>query len=420
MAVEDIDFSRHCEIFLAEMKRGLKGAKSSLEMIPTYIDADREIPSGEPIVVLDAGGTHLRVATVYFDQGKKPVLENYMKYPMPGTYGAMSREEFFLALAGRIEALISISSRIGFCFSYATEILPNQDGKLIRWSKEIQTKGVEGQLVGANLLAALKKLGYQANQRVVLLNDTAAALLAGKAASSGRNYSGYLGLVLGTGTNTCYIEENSNIGKVPGLPPGSMIINVESGSYGKAPRGTVDLELDNTLSNPGVYAFEKMISGAYLGKLTGAVIRKAGEEGLFSPGFAQAMSSLGETETKDMTDFLYYPPSSDNPLTRCVQAGSEEDALVLYHLMDQLMERASLLTAINISALVMKTGKGTNPLRPVCITAEGTTLFTLKGYRDKLNYYLKKYLEDEKGLYGEMIHVENATLIGTAIAGLTN
>jgi hypothetical protein len=43
----------------------------------------------------------------------------------------------------------------------------------------------------------------------------------------------------------------------------------------------------------------------------------------------------------------------------------------------------------------------------------------VESFRRKLDYYIKDYLEDTLGLYCEFIEVENATLLGTAIAGLT-
>ena len=40
---------------------------------------------------------------------------------------------------------------IGFCFSYAAEMTPDKDGKLLYFTKEIKARGVVGELIGANL-----------------------------------------------------------------------------------------------------------------------------------------------------------------------------------------------------------------------------------------------------------------------------
>jgi len=52
------------DAFRTEMDAGLSGLPSSLAMIPTFIPVDRPVPAGVPVIVLDAGGTHLRAATV--------------------------------------------------------------------------------------------------------------------------------------------------------------------------------------------------------------------------------------------------------------------------------------------------------------------------------------------------------------------
>ena len=44
----------------------------------------------------------------------------------------------------------------------------------------------------------------------------------------------------------------------------------------------------------------------------------------------------------------------------------------------------------------------------------------MKSIKSRVEYYLKHYLENKKGVYTDIIAVENATLIGAAIAGLTN
>ena len=73
----------------------------------------------------------------------------------------------------------------------------------------------------------------------------------------------------------------------------------------------------------------------------------------------------------------------------------EEDIVAIYYLVDALIERAAKLTAINLSSVALKSGKGLNPCRPICIVAEGTTFYRLKSLRQKIEYYLKQYLVDK-------------------------
>lgn len=417
---ESFDLESDCRDFMREMSDGLEGKKSSLKMIPTYIALDKDIPLEEPVIVMDAGGTNFRVAAAYFGSEKKPVIEDYNVYPMPGSRGEISREEFFRTVAEYMKPVITRSKKIGFCFSYATEILPNKDGKLLQFSKEVRVRDMIGELIGENLINTLKEMGYPYDKKIVLLNDTVATLLGGKASYPDRVFDSYIGFILGTGTNTCYMEENSNIKKSPHIAAaeGSMIINIESGGYGKAHKSMIDIEFDNGTINPGEYTFEKMISGRYLGELFFTVVRKAALEGLFTDYFTCRIKSVDFITTREMNDFLHYPYAG-NKLSECCQAGSD-DHIILYYLIDSIIERAARLVTVNLASIMMKTGKGKNPCEPVCITADGSTFYKLKLFRSKLEYYIKKFLNEEQNLYCEFVKAENVTLIGTAIAGLLN
>ena len=419
MDYEDIDIDETCRIFLDEMQKGLAGQKSSLAMLPTYIETDKDIPKDKPVIVMDAGGTNFRAATVRFSQTGPPIIEDFKLYPMPGAKTQVSKEKFFSTMASYIEHIIDRSNSIGLCFSYPIEVFPNKDGKVSHFSKEIQADEVIDQMIGENLNIAISASGRPGKKKIVLLNDTVATLLAGRANHAGRTFDSHIGFILGTGTNCSYVEQNINITKLKGLDPAkNQIINVESGGFAKAPRGSIDRSFDASSLAPGMYTFEKMISGAYLGPLCLAVVQVAAEQGLFSACCAAKLKQIRAITTKDVSDFLARPLSTDNALSSACD--STDDAMVLYYLLDRLVERAAKLTAINLSSVAIKTGKGQNPCRPLCIVAEGTTFYNLKKLAQKVEYYLKLYLVEHKDIHYEIVSVENATLIGAAIAGLTN
>ncbi|MHC4509954.1 MAG: hexokinase family protein, partial [Planctomycetota bacterium] len=238
MSHDDIDMGQLCEDFHGEMRNGLAGQASSLAMIPTYIEVGKDVPTDEPVIVLDAGGTNFRVAAVHFDGSGKAAVENLIQKPMPGLERNTSKDEFFAAIVEYMARVADVSDRIGFCFSYPTEILPGKDGRLVRFCKEVKAKEVEGELIGENLLAAMARAGCKAHKAVVILNDTVATLLAGVSTSAEMVYDSYVGFILGTGSNCCYVESNRSISKLSGLDgAGEQIVNVESGAFAKAPRG---------------------------------------------------------------------------------------------------------------------------------------------------------------------------------------
>jgi len=251
----------------------------------------------------------------------------------------------------------------------------------------------------------------------VLLNDTVATLLAGKSLSN-RPYGGYIGFILGTGTNCSYIESNRRIGKIAGIDPErQQIINVESGSFAGIRRGTVDLRFDARTTDPGEYTFEKMISGGYLGELARELLIAATQAGLLSEGFTRGLQALAHLETREVGAFLASPTATGDTFAR---TASEDDLLTIYLLIDRLVERAAKLTAVNLSSVILRSGCGPDPTRPVCITAEGSTFFGLPTLRERIDYYLRAYLVREKRRHYEFVQIDNATLIGAAIAGLTN
>jgi len=415
LTTEDIDLRKLVDAITSEMVKGLNGEESSLRMIPTYIEADNQFLTEVPVVAIDAGGTNFRAATVKFNKQGELEISNMVKSRMPGIDGEISKEEFFQTIAGHIRPLAEGSERIGFCFSYPIEILPNKDGILLQFSKEVQAPGVIGQLIGKNLLDTLRIPGKQ----IVLLNDTVSTLLAGKSASFGKNYDSFIGYILGTGTNTCYIESNSNIVKKPELDLSkSQIINIESGNFGLAPRTDLDIAFDNTTVDPGSYTFEKMISGGYFGGLCLSVLKRAAQEDIFSAGTAPAIMLLNELSTEDVNNYMTNPVSGRGILGRCILKGTDEASAV--KLIESLIDRAARLVTANLAAVLLKTNKGKTAGRPVLITIEGTVFYKLYNLRPLFKKYFAEYLSGENKRYYEFTEVPESSLVGAALAALIN
>ena len=412
LLANDIDADALVAEFLTEMKMGLSGQASSLAMIPTYISVDREIPIKEPVIVVDAGGTNLRVALISFDIENRACIDNYVSYSMPGSQSEVSAKEFFAQLAEHIKPMVSRSNRIGFCFSYPAEISPEMDGKLLKWTKEMKAPEVIGRFIGKGLIDALGTAGI--GKKVVLLNDTVATLLAGK--SSGRDsYGSYVGFILGTGTNIAYLEKNKNILKVGHTDlPGSQAINVESGAFRKAPRGDFDILLDQESEDTGGNQFEKMISGRYLPKIALMALQKGAQEGLFDKFCGLWIQSLKQLGHDEMDDLFHNGGAS---ILKSVNL-SESDRDRIRAIVSAVIERAAKFAAINVTAAVVKAVGGSID-RPVCINIDGTTYYKVAGLRERIEKYLREMLGGRNIEY-VLTHVERAPMIGAAVAGLVN
>jgi len=415
MTAADIDIQKVVDVFTSEMLLGLEGKESSLRMIPTYIEADNEFLTEVPVLAIDAGGTRFRAAIVSVKRNGNLDIKDMVNSTMPGIEGEISREEFFNTIAGYVRPLAEKANGIGFCFSYPTEILPNKDGILLQFCKEVQAPGVVGQLIGKNLLEALG----MTREKIVLLNDTVATLLAGKAATSGKEYDSYIGYILGTGTNTCYIEKNSNILKKPDLDrAGSQIINIESGAFGKAPRTDIDLIFDNTTKDPGRYTFEKMFSGGYLGGLCLSVLKTAANEEVFTPDTTRKILSLNQLTTEDVNDYINLATTDRGPLYTCIRNKADENSCI--RIIESLIDRAAKLVAANLASVILKTGKGQSRDKPVLITIEGTVFYKLHDFRSRFEKYFLKYLSGDKERFYEFTEVQQSSLIGAALAALIN
>jgi hexokinase len=398
---------------LAEMEEGLAGRPSSLAMIPTWLAPVDRIPEGEPVLAIDAGGTNFRAALVSFGPGG-PVVEGFRSASMPGIAGEIGRDAFFDVLAAPVADLASRTGRIGFCFSYSMEILPDHEGRLVYFSKEIRAPEVEGTLVGAGLRDALARAGVRGKLATVLLNDTTATLLAGRlAADDPRQYDGYVGYILGTGTNAAYLEVS--IPKAPGSA--EQIVVLESGGFAVRDRGDLDEAFDRTTKDPGRYPCEKMHSGAYLGGLALTVLKAAAREGLFSAPAASSLEKMDALAAKDMSAFLRRPIDASRPLGMAA-AGSDRDRERVYLLLDALVSRAALLSAGVVAAAVLKSGRGELASRPVCVAVDGTTWREVPGLAARAGAALERHLGEERGRHVRIVLPERAPLMGAAVAAL--
>lgn len=414
VTASEIDTQSLIGTFISEMEKGLAGEESSLRMIPAYVGVDGKVPNGSKAAVLDAGGTNFRSAVVSIP----PQIEDRKNQPMPGSRGEVSEDEFYGAFAEELKRVAGQATvkKFGWCFSYNADVTPSLDARLNCWTKGIQAPSIVGQYVGSELL---KRLG---GGEIAIVNDTVATLLAAKATEGDKVYSSYLGFILGTGTNTAYVEKNRNITKLSGLDPnGSMIINAESGSFDKIERSRFDLAMDAKSADPGHNPFEKMIAGAYLGGIGLELYKAAAKAGLFSAKASAAIGGLGALETIDFDNFCagYRKEGRDNPLDAVF--ADEADMKIAKRLGIPVFERAAMLTAVHLAAFVIKTGEGADDAAPVAINADGSTFYKTRAipFGETVRKALVDMLVRRRNIHFEITpQVDDAPMVGAAIAAM--
>ena len=255
-----IDIEAASDAFRAELERGLEGKPSSLKMLPAYVSVPEKLPEEGSVLAIDAGGTHLRLAEVFFEKEGMRVGE-VQDMMMPGFREEISSDEFFERMAKLISAYGC--EEVGFCFSYPGRVLPDHDAEIVEVTKEIFIKDIEGKILGASINEFLEKMGSKP-RKFTVLNDTVAVLL-GSSERLRERHSCAMALIQGTGCNMCYVEKDS-------------IINTECGNYDGFPRSEADIELDEGSAYAGEQLAEKMTGGRYLSMLTDMLCEKYGSD----------------------------------------------------------------------------------------------------------------------------------------------
>jgi hexokinase len=251
------------------------------------------------------------------------------------------------------------------------------------------------------------------------MNDTVSTLLAGQAATAGREFDTYIGYILGTGTNACYIEENKNITKTANLDlKGNQIINIESGNFNLMPRTDIDVAFDNTTKLPGRYTFEKMISGGYFGGLCTTALKMAAAEDVFSAESKVKMKEMGELTSEEVNKFVCGIDLPANTLSAVLV--SKDDKTAAAEIINVMITRAAKLTAASLAAVILKTGKGKSSDKPVLMTIEGTTFYKMNNFQILFEAFLQGYLSGENRRFYEIVEVPNSSLIGAGIAAIVN
>ena len=268
--------------FRADMRAGLAGEKgATLRMLRSYVG----LPSGREngsFLALDFGGTNVRALRVLLKgDGAYEVLSKIAKpLTLPGVYDYVSAdataEEMFDFLAEIIDEAIDGNREtnylLGHTFSFPSQQTNLYNAKLIVWTKEFATQGVEGKVVNDLLKEALARRGMTNVTPVAVINDTVAVLLA----AAYKHEHTYIGSIYATGQNTCYYEE------FMGGSEQATVINMESGGFGKLPLSKYDAAIDADSEQPGAQRLEKMVSGRYLGSLYGAALADLlGQDGAY-------------------------------------------------------------------------------------------------------------------------------------------
>ncbi|XP_036043646.1 hexokinase-3 isoform X2 [Onychomys torridus] len=363
------------------MVRGLRGEASSLRMLPTYVRATPDGSERGDFLALDLGGTNFRVLLVRVAEGSVQIINQV--YSIPECVAQGSGQQLFDHIVDCIvdfqqrQGLSGQSLPLGFTFSFPCMQLGLDQGILLNWTKGFNASGCEGQDVVYLLREAIRRRQAMELNVVAIVNDTVGTMMS----------CGYddprceMGLIVGTGTNACYMEELQNVASVAGNS-GHMCINMEWGAFGDdGSLGMLstcfDASVDQASINPGKQRFEKMISGMYLGEIVRHILLHLTSLGvLFRGQKTQCLQTRDIFKTKFLSEI-----ESDSLALRQVRAILEDlgltltsdDALMVLEVCQAVSRRAAQLCGAGVAAVVekMRENRGLQELT-VSVGVDGT------------------------------------------------
>ncbi|XP_066447431.1 hexokinase-3 [Eleutherodactylus coqui] len=370
-----------------EMEIGLQKStqpKAIVKMLPTFVRATPNGTERGEFLALDLGGTNFRV--LYTHVG----LRNEGGVQMLSKTFSLSTEVIQGTGEGLFDHIVDCITEfqkennlqgkrlpLGFTFSFPCKQNSLDQGILISWTKGFSASGCVGNdVVGLLREAAIRKRNSDF-YIIALVNDTVGTMMS----------CGYddpaceVGLIVGTGTNACYMEEMKNVELLDG-DDGQMCINMEWGAFGD--NGTLnditttfDQDVDKNSINPEKQRYEKMISGMYLGEIVCKVLIKLTQEKvLFGGKISEKLNTNGLFPTKFLSSI-----ESDtlgllqvrSILTELGLKSTCDDTVLVKEVCTTVSRRAGQLCASGIAAVVEKIreNRGLEHLR-ITVGVDGT------------------------------------------------
>ncbi|XP_058552534.1 hexokinase HKDC1 [Neofelis nebulosa] len=418
--------------FQAEMQKGLgkdTNPTASVKMLPTFV---RAIPDGSEkgeFLSLDLGGSKFRVLKVQVsEEGKRNVQMESQFYPTPNEIIRGNGSELFEYVADcladfmKTKGLKHKKLPLGLTFSFPCRQTKLEEGILLSWTKKFKARGVQDTDVVDCLAKAIKKHKDIDVDILALVNDTVGTMMT---CAYDDPYC-EVGVIIGTGTNACYMEDMSNIDLVEG-DEGRMCINTEWGAFGEDGalediRTEFDQELDLGSLNPGKQLFEKMISGLYLGELVRIILLKMAKAGLLFGGKkSSALHTKGKIETRHVAAMEKYKEGLANTREILTDLGlepSEADCIAVQHVCTIVSFRSANLCAAALAAILTRLRENKKLVRlRTTVGMDGTVYKIHPQYPKRLHKVVRKLVPncDVRFLLSESGSTKGAAMV-TAVA----
>ncbi|XP_037560717.1 hexokinase-2 [Dermacentor silvarum] len=396
------------DTFRREMELGLltnPERPSSLQMDVAHIP---ELPDGTEtgdVLALDLGGTNFRVLHLHLTPGS-PARCRVQHYAVPGAARTGPGEQLFDFLADCLRDFVEANGLagqrlpLGFCFSFPIVQKALDAAVLTEWVVSYDCSGVVGEDVGRMLREAIRRRTDIEVDLVAIVNDTVGTLVQGAFMDCGCA----IGLIMGTGSNGCYLEKTEKIQKIEAEPesrkrkdaPTEVIVNVEWGAFGD--NGVLDFvktELDRVVDDqslfPGSFTFEKLLSGEFLGDIVRQILVELVRRRALFGGDETTVLELEKHGTFTAVDVSRFLEEDDTHARETVPRfmGStepipEDDITLIRHVCGVVSVRAAVLVSVCLAELLERVDKPT----PVTIAVDGS----LYKYHPRLRGHLEELI----------------------------
>ncbi|XP_078668392.1 hexokinase-4-like isoform X2 [Branchiostoma floridae x Branchiostoma belcheri] len=358
-----------------EMEKGLKketNPDATVKMLATYVRAVPDGTESGDFLALDLGGSNFRVLHVHIEKGAKDVRLQSDSYAIPESIMTGSGEQLFDYIAdcmAKFLEKIGMKEKkmaLGFTFSFPCKQRGLDCASLIKWTKGFSAAGVEGEDVVRLLRDAIKRRGDFDTDVVAVVNDTVGTMMACGLA----DHDCLIGLIVGTGSNACYMEKLDNVEIWEGErgEPNQVVVNMEWGAFGEDGalddlRTPYDREIDEHSINKGQQIYEKMISGMYMGELVRLVLLEMTKQMLVFGGRTSTdLETRGTFQTKYVSEIEEEPIGDKNPTMKILHSlglkhATETDCETVKEVCRAVSTRAAHLVSAGISAIVNKMGR---------------------------------------------------------------
>ncbi|XP_076229304.1 hexokinase A isoform X2 [Nomia melanderi] len=358
-----------------EIQKGLTKETHKDAIVKCFTTYVQDLPNGTEkgnFLALDLGGTNFRVLLITLE-GMNFDMKSKI-YAIPQSLMLGTGKQLFDHIAQCLALFVkdlNLQDQIlplGFTFSFPLTQEGLTKGYLVRWTKGFNCSDVVGQDVVALLEEAIARRNDVKIDVCAILNDTTGTLMS----CAWKNRNCRIGLIVGTGTNACYVERTKNAqcavtGNYAAEKP-YMLINTEWGAFGE--RGTLDYiltEFDHSIDrnsiNPGKQLFEKTISGMYMGELTRLVLEKVVDSGLLFGGKCPTdLKKRGKFFTKYVSEIENDPKGKySNCREILAELGirnvSDQDCENVRYVCSVVSRRAAHLASAGIATLLNRMGE---------------------------------------------------------------